>query len=412
LCHACDPSFVTATYSGTRRESFPLMIYLFNSAFRGLYRQNVLNTLFLPVGATNDYRYSAGPDRRNVEPATLKALQRMRRGEKVAIIYIDRFQSGGYGYHPLRLGRLAGVTLDGTKIYVRVQLQEVISARVGGFSSRLFDTLSTQGIPRLTDGNAQAENDGNYAIIGDSVFDDMQPYLTGDEAWLQTTEFLSSTQAFKTTATEHVIFARASLAKAGAKKPAKSKLSPDDSARFRLSRATEYKLAFTYRYPAQQSDTASRAQVEFKPSDSIRALRNTEYAISGLYDRIEIPIVPKKYAEDDAASLGFKYTTASGVEPLSPTAELQFQLAESGRFWVLTVLAILCYVIGGMLISTDSRAVLAPSIASHGVLAPKAPTPSFVASFVASIAKAKAVGVALQTIALVAVTRLMGKKAI
>ncbi len=33
------------------------MIYLFNSAFRALYRANVLNTLFLPEGYTNEYRY-------------------------------------------------------------------------------------------------------------------------------------------------------------------------------------------------------------------------------------------------------------------------------------------------------------------------------------------------------------------
>jgi hypothetical protein len=42
----------TATGPIDRIGGWP-MLYLFNSAFRTLYRKNVLNTLFLPAGLTN-----------------------------------------------------------------------------------------------------------------------------------------------------------------------------------------------------------------------------------------------------------------------------------------------------------------------------------------------------------------------
>src|SRR2546423_258254 len=98
------------------------MWYLFNSGFRSLYLENALRTLFLPPGATNEYRYKFRGARNQVASGTHERIKKARRGDPVAITFIDRYASGGYAYHPLRLATLVKVWEEDDYLYVRAQL--------------------------------------------------------------------------------------------------------------------------------------------------------------------------------------------------------------------------------------------------------------------------------------------------
>ena len=82
-------------------------LFLFNSGFRGLYRENMLRTLMLPSGWINKYRYSDD----NTDQELIKTLNNLDEEDlDVTIIYIDRFYESAehkkYRYYPVRNGKL------------------------------------------------------------------------------------------------------------------------------------------------------------------------------------------------------------------------------------------------------------------------------------------------------------------
>ena len=68
------------------------MLYLFNSAFRSLYLTNVMNTLFLPAGYTNEYRYRRKPDSQ-IAPGLMEYLGQHKRAEACVVFVICFSQS-------------------------------------------------------------------------------------------------------------------------------------------------------------------------------------------------------------------------------------------------------------------------------------------------------------------------------
>jgi len=83
------------------------MIYLFNSAYRPLYTRNILNTIFIPPGGINEYRYSVRGNDIHIAPGSCSEFKNAPAGIPIVIIFIDRFGRSGYEYHPLRKGRLS-----------------------------------------------------------------------------------------------------------------------------------------------------------------------------------------------------------------------------------------------------------------------------------------------------------------
>lgn len=71
------------------------MIYLFNSAYRALYTRNVLNTLFIPKGGTNEYRYRVRGATTHIAADSYGDFINATSGEAITIVFIDRFGNGG-----------------------------------------------------------------------------------------------------------------------------------------------------------------------------------------------------------------------------------------------------------------------------------------------------------------------------
>jgi hypothetical protein len=374
------------------------MIYVFNSGFRNVHRSNVLNTLFLPDGYTNQYRYSAWGDKRNATPEVAQKLLAMKAGDPLAVVFIDRYAQGGYVYHPLRLGKFIKATRGDDKLFVRAQLQSFIrphEART--FSDRFSRQLAEHGIPKLTRNDPKVENDGNYVVIGPSVFEDTTQYAVGEDAWKGIVEYLVTTTALSTTDSEKIIFARAQVHSTKGK-PMSPVIGPDGSARFKLTRGTEYRLEYTYRFPDQQQNQQSEATVSFKTSDGLKAFKNTDFTIGGLYDRTELPIAPNRFAEDGAASLAFEYALAGGsaASLVTPNADLQFSISDSARFWVYAVLLVLAFGFGGAFMNYDFARADPPGITWGNTWN--------------AISGSRAIGALVQAAALLGLGRLVGKK--
>lgn len=378
------------------------MIYIFNSAYRDRYRVNVLNTLFLPSGATNKYRYRYTGDYAYVAPAKVAAFKTMQGGE-VAVIFIDRFGPRGYEYMPLRLGTLVKCWTDTDQIFFRVKLTDFIAPHSPAvFSERFTDAMKGEGIPRLMAGDPLNTRDGYYAVTAPSVFSDREQYSIGDEAWQRTANDLSTKTAFKRDPAvegrkDHVLFTRATLRKMDSDKPLQPTALVDDEAEFRVERGTGYTLDLRYMNPAQKADPAAPALLALvKPSDTVKVQQNSPIRIDSYTNTTSIIFSPKRYAEDDHASLGLDYQWAikQDIPILVADAQLHARLREPIRFWAKTVAASALFVVGGALLAMTFSPGEAVSWST----------------VIRKVTPLRVVGAAMQAAALFFLARVVGKK--
>src|ERR1700756_600717 len=103
------------------------MLYLFNSAYRPLYLRNVMNTLYLPKGYGNEYRYKFTAPFPNISEDVRAAMSHLTKRSDCLVTFIDRYAPGGYQYHPLRRAKFLAYREEGQYAYFKVALQEFLS---------------------------------------------------------------------------------------------------------------------------------------------------------------------------------------------------------------------------------------------------------------------------------------------
>lgn len=208
------------------------MIYLFNSATRDEYHTNVLNTLHLPCGIDNEYRYSIGGEHQYVEE-TLLSFQTP--GEDVMIIFIDRFSEKGFTYYPLRKGKFIKTEEKGSKIYFSVQLCDHYAVENLETFNLSFTEKFKDFIPTIGDMDPLKDGPGYFAFKGDDISSDF-PSLR--DPWSKNVERISVTTAFKDS---NAIFTKVDIEQNKRKVDTKS---VDNSNRLQLSKGKTYKDGF------------------------------------------------------------------------------------------------------------------------------------------------------------------------
>ena len=330
-----------------------MTLYVFNSGRRDRYIANALNTLFLPLGATNTYRYQAFGDRVNIAAGDVQAFLSLPKGTDAAVIFIDRYTATGYKYYPIRRCRLVSCARHEGRLFFTLALDDFCWPHTPDvFSHRFFAQLSNAGIPRLTNNNPENVNDGNYAVLGPSAFDDPQLFLAGDVAWETMTSALSTTRALGSTDHEHVLFARVQLRKSGSSEPLSPSLSSDDVAHYPIGRGRSCALHLNYRFPAQDLPAPGRASVVLRPSQNIFPLASNTVRVDSIADHALISLTGRKYAEDNYGVLDFDYPAAGGstTTVISPDASIRFDVNDSWQFWIVLVIVIALFAAGSLLL--------------------------------------------------------------
>src|SRR5947208_16624264 len=129
-----------------------------------LYVKNILNTLFLPIGSFNRYRYSMAGQHVNVQNETIRYAQSWwnRFWTRVLIVFVDRYGADGYRYVPLRYARLKKCRVEGSQVFMTVKLCESVTADDNTTEQFLQKHAGTTGFPRLTNNDPNNPDDGNY----------------------------------------------------------------------------------------------------------------------------------------------------------------------------------------------------------------------------------------------------------
>lgn len=330
------------------------MLYLFNSGYRNLFRVNALNTLALPSGVSNTYRYlCSGTDMPlNIDSRRLHHYQGLLRNTPVAVIFIDRFTPPSYAYYPLRLATLREVAIHGNQIHFTVDLAEYLWPHTpAAFSERLFRSLDSRGIARMRDADPNRVDDGYYVVDGPSSFDDREQFLSGDRAWEEATLALNSMKAFSE-AEEEVLFTRLQLFTSSGSEVAPTATTNDRPA-FPLRKDETYNLRLHYLYPAQKADTSAELAFSISPTDGVKVLGDPKQRINGLSDTINIPLGIKKFAEDTGSAIAYSVTHPTNKAVFAANASLLVTLADSPKYWFKTGIAVLLFTLSGLIAGLD-----------------------------------------------------------
>jgi hypothetical protein len=239
------------------------VIYLFNSAVKTTYLENVYRLLGLPVHVRADMRYTEHVNAPPIEAdkATL--------GQDCVVCYVDRF-AGNYLYLPFRKGKVRSIKREHKRVYYSVELLEHCTARSPSEFTKTIQR-AVPSAPRLTDEPTNS-NDGIYCVAG--------PDPTGminveDDSWSKSVDQIYQTKSFLTEAPALFLV---TIGRNGSV--------PSGSAQgLKLIANTEYEISVYYRYPFERSDGCTR-RVTLRMGTEL----NRELTVGSPSDRLQVPM--------------------------------------------------------------------------------------------------------------------------
>jgi hypothetical protein len=330
------------------------MLLLFNTAFRPGYLQNILRTIFLPEGARNQYRYTLGV---NTSQKEIDDLLQKGECQQVLVCYGDRFSVGGYTFYPVRFGRLESVECTGGRAYFRVRLGRHASCSDQTRFTRLIYQLTQHGppAPHLVSGDPKNSKDGSYALYVDSNFDGVVE--AAESSWADTSGKLAETDAFKST-NANFVFAKCDLIVNGANR---TYTSSHGVARYEIDREQDSRLAISYLFPAQKSDSSSKARISVSSPGGLQLLGPASHVLDMPENRVEFPFAVEPASGKDYFTLDVAIgpdPSPGAVEVIGVTEALALRVYEPvWRTW-LAVLSIAIYALGAAISSAGPK--LAP----------------------------------------------------
>jgi hypothetical protein len=329
------------------------MLYLFNSAYRPLYTVNVLNTLTLPHGYVNEYRYKYSDKSKYLSTALFSSLDSLVSSNTDTVItFVDRFSDGGYTYHPLRKGRLVSWKQEGDQVFLRVSLADyVCSKNSEEVSKRFVEALGNKQLPVLTNADPMEPHDGHYAIENADILQG-EVVEIGDDSWGKTIDAISSARMFVATKEQAPLFTRLRLKEASSKDDMKLSTKGAIST-YKFKKGGKYRAIVTYRFPAQIADKTSRGEIQILTGENL-APSSTTIAIDSHANSVEVEFHSAPNAEEADGSIRIEPSITEGQAALlASNVGLHYSLVKGGGFWAQLLLLALFYALATSVQATD-----------------------------------------------------------
>ncbi|MBN2463190.1 MAG: hypothetical protein JXB43_06275 [Dehalococcoidia bacterium] len=344
------------------------MIYLFNSAYRPLYQENLLATLFLPHGYTNEYRYHE----RNVPQNIIQEIEKINGKKEVVIIYIDRFGKDAnnknvYKYYPVRKAQFLSVNRESEQFYFRVKLLDFIYPKdLNSFSGQIVNSLSPD-LPRLKD-TPQNREDGYYVIKKASIFVDSSKFELGEHAWdCCVNDLYSKTDPFKSSDAKQIIFARLKLLETF---PRTKEVHPhisnnpwyvrllgkvnDGNAFYKVTMNRNYCFHMNYVYPIQMVNTNATAKLNIQFTDNVIPQTDEEITINSRASRIDFPLSFNEPTQHRFGTIKFKFSPDdNSISTIAPKRSMLFEIHYSKVYWIALIIIALLFAGTSIFIATD-----------------------------------------------------------
>ena len=327
-------------------------LFLFNSGFRGLYRENMLRTLMLPSGWINKYRYSDD----NTDQELIKTLNNLDEEDlDVTIIYIDRFYESAehkkYRYYPVRNGKLKSYKRELNRNSFYVELKNFTSVMdIDLFNSNF--TKKFELCPKLTDNNPESLKDGIYTILdtNDNLF--LNNEMDIQLAWINNVKLISKTKAFaeKLGKGEDVIFIKFNLIENSSEAAI---VSDKVRSRYKLTRGSNYKIEVAYYYPLQGIDSNAQRVLKIIPYGHLKIEGTDKIRLNSMSETKIIYISVDQSIKDSQNSLDFEFEQTNNVNIVAPyeTIEIKTVIGIKNSAWLSLLL--IFFAITSIIINTD-----------------------------------------------------------
>ena len=262
------------------------ILYLFNSASRPLYKDNLYKILALPVGAVTQFRYTT---EHHVPP---ELISRPLKGVESLIVFIDRFSEGLYTYYPIRKGKLLEASKVGDRLFLKCRLGEYCGVdNTQRFTSAIKG--AAKGIPELTDGDPENTKDGYYMQLGEKIKDELK---TDVDCWLTSVKGISQTKGFRN---EHTAFLRISL-KNNSRGKSEIFHGHDGSAVLKAGKPYSFEILY---YDPEKGEVDK--SITFSLQEPLKSYGLEQFDLGALTERISIPFGAGKALSSVRTSINF-----------------------------------------------------------------------------------------------------------
>jgi hypothetical protein len=325
------------------------MLYLFNSAAREKYQINVLNTLFLPTGFDNEYRYTYTGGHNYVDDNIINKKYKFKKKDqkKILIIFIDKDHPDGFRFYPFRTAKYLDHHIDGNQVFFRVQLGDYIFPKdVTVFQELLQKTFSQEGLPKRASNGPSLSAHGFFALSGKDIIDTKQ-FCFGDEAWGNFIDTASKCNSFGNNSTITTIFPKlVILSNNNSRRIVKPKIK-NHSAYLRLRKDSRYIFKYSYRFPIKNIKNNASAQFTIDPTDQIIMESSKIISIDNIANTDEFRLKTKKFIETNSGAINFTYEDLTSGEEnnplLFPKKEISYRIKDPKFFWAYSVFFLLLY---------------------------------------------------------------------
>jgi hypothetical protein len=293
-------------------------VYLFNSGFRPLYRQNIHKILALPDGFSIQMRYSSD------KHVPKDIIRRELTDLSCLIIYIDRSDKAGYVYYPIRKGKILSVGRREGYLFVEVMLGKYVhTTNANEFTINLQNKI--KNIPKKQETSSSA-SDGYYIQIGQDVTD----YITSaDESWFETVKNISNTTLLKD---DKQTYIKLALTK---KRGGKEVLVGKENL-MRLKSKRRYELKLSYCNP--DTELANKKLI-CENGSCLKFLSNNQIILDGYRDDRDIPFETNICLRSTPDNIGIAVKT-SATESKLPEYTIELPVSVSPLSLQLTLYAI------------------------------------------------------------------------
>lgn len=257
------------------------MLFLFNTASRNTYLNNVISTLHLPVGCVNMYQYNY-----LVNSAVDSSAMNCSIGESVLITYIDKYSTKDNAFIPLRRGELIRTEKVDGRIYYYVKLLDYIHTNDLIQYSNILYSIFNKILYKKTKGIWE----GKLAICYTKPEEPVSEVLdTSPDSWINTVKLISKREQFKDGSS---LFTRAELTDSNGntiltKKRGRTWL-------YELKKGKEYYLEIsTYIADLFKNDNTLKIHVDLSGGADIINFSTNSYEIGNTQTHFKVPFTVK-----------------------------------------------------------------------------------------------------------------------
>lgn len=323
------------------------MIYLFNSAYSKKYLSNVLNTLYLPFGSTNRYRYVID---QNLNSNSLRDLKKAI-NQEVTIVFINRFGTNNYIYYPLRSGILLDIVESAPQAHFFVKLREHLSPRDHeSLQKAIVTALGSEGLPSLSDDDPFCVRDGEYAINSEINITSNDDWFTEEEAWFTNAKLLSNCEAFmskheggRLEENDSPIFLYSSFLMSGKKKPEDCIRTVGNTTLHKINAGKSVILRVKYFIPRKEEQKLKNLSLLFMSKDVLSISNGSSCPLSNWTDFHDIGL--EAMSDADGKSGEIFATSESEQHLILPDVGVKFLVVKPISYWIFLGLLLLMWAV-------------------------------------------------------------------